>query len=158
MKPEQLQYQLSRAAGNGDVEKVRLLVAQGANLKHRDPWERTPLIEAVAEPGLNRLAVISTLVELGSVVDAQNRKGFTALMEAVIKADHEIVELLLNSGADPTIKNRSGHTALDLARPEGKSHLLLERALKERRKAEVDLAKRERTSKSEAHPNRRPQR
>ena len=38
MKPEQLQYQLSRAAGNGDVEKVRLLVAQGANLKHRDPW------------------------------------------------------------------------------------------------------------------------
>ena len=45
--------------------------------------------------------------------------GNTALHGAVTNGDAEVAELLLEAGADPTIRNDNGHTPADLARVKG---------------------------------------
>ncbi len=48
-------------------------------------------------------------------IDHQDNLGYTALMYASINGHVEIAKLLLENGADPTIKNNDGKTALILA-------------------------------------------
>jgi ankyrin repeat protein len=158
VKPEQLQYQLLRAAEYGDVPKIRALLDLGANVKGRDASDRTPLIYALEMGDAELHGVVEALITLGPDVNAQSHRGRTPLMAAVIRGAAEVVDMLLKRGADPTLKDRTGRTALDRAHPGSKVAVLLETALKDRRKGQVDQAKRERTTKGGAQPNRRPQR
>lgn len=58
---------------------------------------------------------IAELLDLGVDINAQDRKGGTALFYA-IKNEHQIVlELLLSRGADRTIRNSDGFTAAEFA-------------------------------------------
>ncbi len=57
-------------------------------------------------------------------IDFQNNFGYTALIEAVALTDGsekfvEIVNILVDAGADITLKDKSGKTALDYAREKG---------------------------------------
>jgi len=124
---------LDDAIGDGEVERIRELVARGANVKHRDTFHRTPLIRAIAVGGIRLPEVVACLLELGAAVDAQNNKGMTALMEAALRNDVQVVHVLLRHGADPTLTDRTGRTALHFAGGDGKS--LIAEALAERRRA-----------------------
>ena len=62
-------------------------------------------------------------------VQSQN-DGFTALQEAVLKNNVEIVKLLLDRGADPRIKDYKGGTAMDMATEFGKGEIVKELRLK----------------------------
>ena len=55
------------------------------------------------------------LLEKGAAVNAQSEKGFTALMKACWTGHLEAARLLLEQGADRTLKANSGHTAMTLA-------------------------------------------
>ena len=122
--------------------------------QHDTPWLVTgvtgsvPMLEALlpANPDLmivNRYGGVSLIPasERGHVdyvrrvlqtrIDANhvNRLGWTALLEAVIlgdgRRDHqEIVRLLLAAGADPSIPDREGVTALEHARRRGQSAMV----------------------------------
>lgn len=46
---------------------------------------------------------------------ADEKDGFTPVMDAVVKGDASILKFLLEQGADPLIKDKRGYTALDLA-------------------------------------------
>ena len=74
-----------------------------------------PLVECVAhyidEPDALRAAQL--LVAHGADVNAVNREGTTALFESVTNRNIELVRLLLQHGADPTIKDLNGESALD---------------------------------------------
>lgn len=48
-------------------------------------------------------------------LNAQNHNGYTALHLAAQHGHSEIVQLLLEAGADPTTRNIVGRTTLDLA-------------------------------------------
>ena len=80
-----------------------------------DYVDRTPLMVAV-EAG--HLAIAARLVEAGADVNAHNEPeiGDTALHIAVANGTLEMVELLLNVGADPTLKGWMWITPLDAAR------------------------------------------
>ena len=51
-----------------------------------------------------------------ALINLKNRNGMTALHDAVGSGDPAKVRLLLDYGADKTIRNNRGRTALDVAR------------------------------------------
>lgn len=62
-------------------------------------------------------------------IDHQNNYGYTALIEAVALRDgseiyQQIVQELLNHGADKTLRDNQGKTAEDYARELGYTELL----------------------------------
>jgi serine/threonine-protein phosphatase 6 regulatory ankyrin repeat subunit B len=55
---------------------------------------------------------VELLLKRGAEVNAQDRDGWTALMEASAKGRADVVRRLLAYGADVRIKNKNGWTAL----------------------------------------------
>src|SRR5438876_3347824 len=82
-----------------DLEKVRALLAHGANVNARSETERTPLLVAASYPGT--VNVLRLLLDRGGDLRAQDRGGATALSLAVRSADVEVVRFLVERGLDP---------------------------------------------------------
>jgi ankyrin repeat protein len=55
------------------------------------------------------------LIDNDAYIDAESPNGTTPLMMAAYYATPNAVKLMLEEGADPTLKNQDGMTALDLA-------------------------------------------
>lgn len=117
-----------------DTEMVRLLLAAGASADHVDNYNRNHLYSAaVACPA----EIIGMLIRAGAQVnrvctDPGSRcSALINVCKFQIASDRaEAVRLLLEAGADPTLKDASGKTALDYARANGytESAALLEKA------------------------------
>jgi hypothetical protein len=90
-------------------EIMRLLLEANADANSRHLIMHTPAVWYAARK--NDLVAVEMLLQYGAVVDAQNRSGLTALMEAAAQGNVEIVHRLLAAGADPTRKDRTGKTA-----------------------------------------------
>jgi len=83
------------------------------------PDERgfTPLVLATY---LNQKDVTELLLANGADINAQDAMmGNTALMGVCFKGSHELAKLLVEKGADTTLKNKQGETALDFAQKGG---------------------------------------
>lgn len=71
-------------------------------------------------PGANGLTpLVRKLVAVGAPIDQQNGNGASCLMYVSSNGKAELVEVLLELGADPTLKNFDDWTALDLAASPG---------------------------------------
>src|SRR5262245_30452634 len=81
------------------LEKVRRLVAAGANVNARSASDRTPLLVAASYP--RTVEVLKLLLERGADLRAQDRGGATALALAIRSADVEVVRFLVDKGLDP---------------------------------------------------------
>jgi ankyrin repeat protein len=116
------------AAAEGNVEVVRLLLARGADV-NAVCSAKTPAVKngPVALASLTALTLaaayggpdtIKVLLDHGAKVDAQDLRGMTPLMLAIStdRADARVVRLLLEKGADPSIKSASNETAIDWAK------------------------------------------
>src|SRR5947209_12630979 len=103
------------AAWSGDVHVTRELLAEGADPNVSVAGGKTPLMEAVDEPGQffdsAREAVVEALLAGGADVAARDDDGRYALHFAG-RADVRAVELLLAAGADPRATADDGTTAL----------------------------------------------
>lgn len=63
------------------------------------------------------------LVSRGGLdLNAQENSGYTPLMLAAMRGNAATVSLLLELGADPTLKNADGQTALDIATEKGNAY------------------------------------
>ena len=82
-----------------DVEKVRLLVARGANVNAKSNTERTPLLVAASLP--KTVDLLRILLDRGANLRAQDGTGATALALAVRSADVDVVRFLVEKGLDP---------------------------------------------------------
>eukprot|EP00808_Paulinella_micropora_P019581 g7017.t1 len=118
-------------AQNGELDRVRQLLAQRANVESRNPirWNRTALIET----GVNgRTDIFQALLAAGANVHATDEYGYTALHYAGRWGRTATAQALLTAGAHTEAKNNDGKTALDFAREgnEPETAKLLEEAAK----------------------------
>jgi ankyrin repeat protein/outer membrane protein OmpA-like peptidoglycan-associated protein len=138
-KQDKLDEWLNQAVDQGNAEKVRAFLEQGANPNHtKDDNHRTLLYLARGNTDIARLLiehgakvnarndltlrtalfgasleVTRLLLEHGAKVDLRDNEGHTALTDHYIVHDVEADRLLLEHGANPAIKDNSGKTALD---------------------------------------------
>ncbi|MEM4366515.1 MAG: ankyrin repeat domain-containing protein [Candidatus Anstonellales archaeon] len=98
------------------VEKVLRLILEGANLDVQAEDGRTALMGAVY---WNSKEIVKILLKVGVKLDVKDKWKSTALMDAAKnRASREIVEMLLEAGADPFIVGGGGWTAYGLAKDE----------------------------------------
>lgn len=114
------------AAGNGTAEEINALAQAGADFNIRDDFGQTPLIYALN----NGQAVVQALINQGANVNAQTDAGWTPLMYAARDASGNIISVLLQAGADPSITNSDGQTAVQIAQNtpgrEGAAQIILD--------------------------------
>lgn len=101
---------LMLASIRGHVELVKLLIAKDADV-NKTGW--TPLHYAAsgAKPD-----IMTILLDHSAYIDAESPNGSTPLMMAAMYGNAICVKLLLDAGADPTLKNQLGLSAADFAR------------------------------------------
>ncbi len=100
-----------RAAGAGDVTKVRILLALGAD-PNVGAGDQTPL-HAAASGGA--AGVVELLIAKGADVNAKDHRGRTPLHNAAAMPITGTFELLIANGADVNAKDESGETPLHVA-------------------------------------------
>lgn len=101
---------LMMAALKGDTELVLALIARGADI-NKPGW--APLHYAATK---GSVPIVRELLDKSAYIDAESPNGTTPLMMAAMYGTPEVVKILLEAGADPTIKNGLGLTALDFAK------------------------------------------
>lgn len=111
---------LSKAAGDGDLARLRSLVDSGANPNQRDGNGNTPLVEAVAA---GHAAAARLLIAAGANPNLTSSGGRTPLVEAAIGGRIEMARLLIAAGADLNLADRGAGTALEAAEREGHTEL-----------------------------------
>lgn len=114
--------------GTGSVAMLESLAPANPDLSILNRYGGNSLIPA-SERG--HVDYVRPVLATGIDVDHINQCGWTALLEAVILGDggkdhQEIVRLLLSGGADPSIADRDGVTALQHARARGHASLVRE--------------------------------
>lgn len=106
---------LMTAARWGNIPMVQFLLRNGATPDQpRSEAGRTALHVACAYYG--GMQICKALIASGADVNAVTQKGETPLMLAATNGKADVVELLLQQGADKQKKDNSGKTALDYAR------------------------------------------
>ena len=100
---------LMLAALKGYFPLVKLLVENDADV-NKPGW--TPLHYAASR---GHVPVIMHLLEHSAYIDAESPNGTTPLMMAAMYGSPESVKALIQAGADPTLKNQLGLSALDFA-------------------------------------------
>jgi len=100
---------LMMASIKGHTELVKLLIAKDADV-NKTGW--APLHYAASRA---QKTIIEILLEHSAYIDAESPNGSTPLMMAAMYGNADCVRLLLESGADPTLKNQLGLSASEFA-------------------------------------------
>lgn len=109
------------AGARGHLVILKQTLLNGADLTSVNRFGGTALIPA-AERG--HVETVQLLITAGIEVDHVNRLGWTALLEAIILGDGgprhvQVVDLLLQAGADPNLPDAEGVTPLRHSRQRG---------------------------------------
>jgi ankyrin repeat protein/beta-lactamase regulating signal transducer with metallopeptidase domain len=96
---------LHEAAKARDVDEVKRLIAQGADVNSED-WKRQTALHLAAEHGYIDIARI--LIANGSDVNAKDKYGYTPLHEAAQGSHGDVGELLIANSADMNSKTTTG--------------------------------------------------
>jgi Zn-dependent protease with chaperone function len=102
---------LMEASFNGDVDKTRELLTEGADPNETNQFGETALSMA----GYSDIGIVQLLLEHGADPNIQDDYGWSPLMSAVTVENIEVAALLLEAGADPALLDEEGKSALDYA-------------------------------------------
>jgi ankyrin repeat protein len=106
--------ELFDAIDRGDADRVRALIAQGADVNATDARGWTPVACATYNAERNRgdPDIVQALVDAGANVEAKIGYGIRPLMLAAGYGETAVVQVLLDAGADVLARNDGGLTAL----------------------------------------------
>jgi ankyrin repeat protein len=121
LKPE-----WEQAVYKGDVDHIRRLLREGADINARDRYGQTALMIAARN---GSATLVRYLVDQGAELDQSAKYHLTALMLAVLNGSLEIARTLVTAGANLEIQGTGapgfhGKTALDLARAQNRPDLV----------------------------------
>ncbi|KAJ5753570.1 uncharacterized protein N7511_007723 [Penicillium nucicola] len=86
---------LQKAVSIGSTDIVQYLLANAANVNHRDEDDRTPLLMAVSLGFEARKEIVGLLIERDADLNLADSKGVTPLITAVYQRDIESVRQIL---------------------------------------------------------------
>jgi ankyrin repeat protein len=124
---------LHDAAVAGDVDAIRRLVADGADLDARDGAGRTPVMAATVA---HQAEAVQVLLEAGADVDLRDDRLDNPFLYAGAEGLLDILRLANEAGADPALTNRYGGVAVIPASERG--HVEVVRYLLDETDVDVD--------------------
>jgi len=112
---------LMLAALRGHLALVERLIERKAHV-NKPGW--TPLHYAASHSGPNAPAMVRLLLEHHAFIDASSPNGTTPLMMATQYGHPTVVKILLEEGADTTMRNEQGQGVLDFAQRGGRKEVI----------------------------------
>lgn len=118
VRDEKNQTLLHVAAGYGKTNLVSYLISQGADVNAQDLEGQAPLHNAACH---GHYTISCKLIKAGALVDLRDSRGWSPLHFALARKDNverisplywTVIELLLESGADPYLKTCRGRSCL----------------------------------------------
>ena len=97
------------AAEAGNKEEMAALLEQGANINSADNRGRKAVMIAVH---MNEIGMFQWLIEKGADIDIRDSRSDNPLLYAGAEGLFDFVSVAVAAGADPTLTNRFGGTAL----------------------------------------------
>lgn len=122
---QQSAYLIATSEVGDDPRLLEVTLDAGADVNAKDSSNGTGLVRA-AHRGYPQ--IVDRLIAAGIDLDHVNRLGWTALLEAVALGDggpdyQEVVRSLVEAGADTSVLDPEGRTALVLARERGQDEV-----------------------------------
>lgn len=112
---------LMQAANSGELAVVDLLLARGAQVNHRTDKGLTALHMALYKPSARvHGPILRSLLAAGADANQADGEGQRPLQRALGHAVPELVQVLLEAGADPFLRDRAGRVPADWAPTSGK--------------------------------------
>ncbi|XP_038070828.1 fibronectin type 3 and ankyrin repeat domains 1 protein-like [Patiria miniata] len=102
------------AVDGGNVALIQSMIADGASVNQKgwgSGW--TPLLRCAAMAGDPNVARV--LINAGAEVNVKDKDGKTPLMIASLNGHVTLVQLLVEKGADPTVRTEFGMSAVEMA-------------------------------------------
>ncbi|MEH6826189.1 MAG: ankyrin repeat domain-containing protein [Motiliproteus sp.] len=114
------------AGAQGKLEILKMTVSAGADLESINRYGGTALTPAAHH---GHVEVVRYMLTTNVDIDQINHLGWTAILEAVILGDggptyQRIVKLLVDAGADLSIRDNNGKTAMDNAQAKGYTQII----------------------------------
>jgi uncharacterized protein len=108
------------AAFFGHPDAAKLLIERGADLEARSKNEQFALDAAAlhSAAAAGQLEVCRILLDAGADVNAVQHGGYTALLDAAANKNQELIDFLLERGADRSARLDDGRGVDDLLSPQ----------------------------------------
>lgn len=105
-------HQLYLAAKSADIEKMQRVLSHGADIDSRHGDNLTPILHAALNSSgpmlTKRVELCRFVLEQGANPNNTTRRGFASLHVAGGANDAELVDLLLDYGANPDVFSKTG--------------------------------------------------
>ena len=120
-----IQDELKEAVNAGDVDKVKTLIEEGADVNWQDDRLGTTVLMFCANLGSAELGkIIPMMIQAGLDPNMQNLEGETALHMSAKGGNLGAAKLMIEAGADVNIVDSTGRTVCFYAAQNGLAELI----------------------------------
>ena len=94
------QTMLMTASSHCRIDLMKMLIEAGADVNKKTVEKESSLVFAIQSDRERSYICVKTLIDCGADIESKDRIGFTPLLHAIENGRSDIVELLINEGAN----------------------------------------------------------